>query len=351
MMIINNSSDNNTKLLLQSAFQNNSSLSGILGLSTSICNGIDDDERDSCIFNNVAAIENISNVDTLDQYSDMLSSDCESINTEYLPIIDSDTHHKMPNYSESLDNLQITPSIQPFEVKLNSAFHLFEPSKLEQYTDFTHILPNRSASYYGEYPYTYGSITHKARPISDNIYLYKIANYLTVVLPEFNFNSGMVHKYENGDQFIPFHSDDEPDIMEDSLIVMVSLGATRFMCIQNKANDDVTNVELQHGDVLVMTKLSQDYYRHSIPQEFCDYARISVTFRFIKAKPYTTMKDRSVSDSIQTNDSIVQALINLDDDISNNTALVRPIPSASGHVPFLNAPLMHLIVTTKNLLI
>ena len=155
------------------------------------------------------------------------------------------------------------------------------------------IFENRSAAYYGEHPYTYSGITHDPRSISDNAYLFSITSYIKVLLPNFKFNSAMVHRYIDSNSSMPYHSDDEPVISEVSLIVSISLGETRSKHFKNNQNGETTSINLEHGDVLTMTKSSQELFSHTIPEESCKGMRISVTLCCIN--PATNV---STSDSM-----------------------------------------------------
>ena len=77
----------------------------------------------------------------------------------------------------------------------------------------------------------------------------------------------MVTKYANGSQGIPFHSDDESSILPDSSILTISLGSTRNIAFRSKTSvtSDLTE-PLNHGDALLMTRASQDFYEHAIPK-------------------------------------------------------------------------------------
>ena len=54
------------------------------------------------------------------------------------------------------------------------------------------------------------------------------------------------------------------------------------MRFKQKGSGEETEVKLQHGDVLIMNKSSQQYYLHSIPKDRCRGTGISITFRKLK---------------------------------------------------------------------
>lgn len=184
-----------------------------------------------------------------------------------------------------IDN--IPTHIFPFRKIQGSPFHLFSVKELDRATTYTHSFKTskRHAAYYGEFPYSYdnGKTNHPTKPFCDNEYLQRVASYIKVVLPDFCFNSFMVHKYPDGDSFIPHHGDNEAKIVDGSSIVTVSLGETRFIEFQNTISGSKTIHKLCHGDVFVMSKSAQDLYTHSIPQESNSNlkARLIITFRLM----------------------------------------------------------------------
>ena len=177
-------------------------------------------------------------------------------------------------------NTEITVPFKKYDWK---PFYLFNISDLENTTYGYKTLGSRSVVYYGEYDYSYGKIKHKARKFDDNKYLLHIISYVQIVLPGFEFNSAMIHKYADGQSFIPPHSDDEDCITDGSDIVTISLGEGREMEFQNKHNKEITTVELLHGELLVMSKMSQDDFTHAIhPDPEKHAVRMSITLRHIK---------------------------------------------------------------------
>ena len=108
-------------------------------------------------------------------------------------------------------------------------------------------------------------------------------NYVEIVYPEAKFNSALVQKYSSGEMFIPMHSDSEPEIADGSSILTISLGDSRQFNIQEKDSSYKSSVLLQHGDSIIMTKSSQEFFSHGIPPEEGKGLRISVTLRLLDA--------------------------------------------------------------------
>lgn len=158
-------------------------------------------------------------------------------------------------------------------------------------TDFTHDLGNRVVAYYGEHDYVYSGIVHRARDISLNAPLADLYKHVNAMFPDVTINSALVQKYSDGAAFIPLHSDNEPSIVKDSAIISVSLGTSRTMHFVDKSGNTVAHTQLNHGDITVMSRHSQDSFRHHIPAtDSLDVGcRISITFRHIAKPPRQSM--------------------------------------------------------------
>ena len=179
-------------------------------------------------------------------------------------------------------------NIVPYVIIPDSPFHLFSMDELLKSITVTHNLDNRSVVYYGPYPYKYGKVKHDPKPFTDNPYLMKIMSYTSVVFPDTEFNSALINIYKDGQSFMPAHSDNEDDIEDDSVIITISFGESRSMEFSDRGTGELHNIKLSHGDVTVMTKVSQRYYKHSIPVDTCEGTRISVTIRNIKLPVQST---------------------------------------------------------------
>lgn len=99
------------------------------------------------------------------------------------------------------------------------------------------------------------------------------------------FNFVLINKYENGDQYIGYHRDDEKELGSEPTIVGVSFGAEREIYfkphkfITHKMKDP-TKLKLEHGSVFVMYHPTNTHWKHSIPKKSSvKSTRISLTFR------------------------------------------------------------------------
>lgn len=101
------------------------------------------------------------------------------------------------------------------------------------------------------------------------------------------FNFVLINRYENGEQYINYHQDDERELGEDPSIVGVSFGAERdilfkpYFFIPEKVPNKLS-LELEHGSIFVMYPPTNDFWMHSIPKRVgIKTPRISLTFRYL----------------------------------------------------------------------
>ncbi len=172
--------------------------------------------------------------------------------------------------------------MRPYNFHSQEVFARYDLSQLIASTTFSHVFNNRSVAYYGNHTYTYVGGTHPPCSINNNPYLKTILDDVDKQFPEFKYNSAMVTQYSDGSKWIPFHSDDESCITPSSSIMTISLGETRTLQFSSKTDSPVeASLTLGHGDVVLMTQLSQNYFGHTIPRDDSNNIRISITLRNI----------------------------------------------------------------------
>ena len=188
-----------------------------------------------------------------------------------------------PSSLSSVSISTIDSPIRPFEMIKGNPFEKFCTDIFLRELDFSHKFTNRRSVYFGEFDYEYSGGKHKARDIPPNSYLASICSYLEVLFPDFPYNSALINFYGNGADYLPAHSDNEECIDEDSYILTVSLGSTRTMRFTDiSSKSAVADIDLKHGDVMVMSKESQMIYQHELlPSSVDAGSRISITFRLI----------------------------------------------------------------------
>lgn len=93
------------------------------------------------------------------------------------------------------------------------------------------------------------------------------------------YNSVLANLYENENDSVGWHADDEPEMSAAHPIASLSLGAERRFEMRHGAAPPVA-LALAHGSLLVMAAGMQQEWRHRVPKcrQACG-ARINLTFR------------------------------------------------------------------------
>jgi len=122
----------------------------------------------------------------------------------------------------------------------------------------------------------------------------KIKNVLLEAFGQ-DYNFALCNYYRNGHDSIGFHSDKEKDIIEDSIIASLSLGATRDFYLENNDTQETIKVPLPSGSILLMKGKCQKLYRHSVPKDTTTKPRINITFRLVKDSSEENYENESIT--------------------------------------------------------
>ena len=142
-------------------------------------------------------------------------------------------------------------------------------------------IPRYQQSYLRDY--TFSGVNAKAMPLPN-----EFKRFLDFVnsIPEYNgnFNQVLLNWYENGLHHIGSHSDSESQLIPDSPIVTISLGAERTFRIRNKDKKIEKDIKTENGLVMVMGGKFQKEFKHEIVKINGKKGentgkRISITFR------------------------------------------------------------------------
>ena len=100
------------------------------------------------------------------------------------------------------------------------------------------------------------------------------------------FNSVGLNFYRDGRDSVAAHNDHLDEIVDDSSIALVSLGAVRRMTIRAKKSPRrAIHIDLEAGSLLVMSYETQRHYTHGIPKTREPVGpRISLAFRVKPAR-------------------------------------------------------------------
>ena len=95
-----------------------------------------------------------------------------------------------------------------------------------------------------------------------------------------SFNSVLLNLYRHGADSVAWHADDEKELGMNPVIGSVSFGAPRKFQMKHKTKRHKRDIELRHGDYLLMAGETQHHWIHQIPKTKREVgARINLTFR------------------------------------------------------------------------
>lgn len=147
----------------------------------------------------------------------------------------------------------------------------------------TYPVPRKTAWYgYEGFNYSYSGIN--CFPEIWTKELLEIKKEIEKFIPDEDFTSVLLNLYNNGNDKMGWHADDEKELGKNPTIASVSLGETRRFDIKHKQNPELHyKFELTSGSLLVMRGALQHHWVHQIPaQKKIKDPRINLTFRTIK---------------------------------------------------------------------
>ena len=93
------------------------------------------------------------------------------------------------------------------------------------------------------------------------------------------FNNCLCNRYENGSNTMGFHSDSYDGLVASSRIAIASFGASRKLVFRSIDKLHRSELVLEHGSILLMTRTTQLAWTHAILRDATADRRISATFR------------------------------------------------------------------------
>ena len=97
------------------------------------------------------------------------------------------------------------------------------------------------------------------------------------------YNACLLNLYHTGEEGMGWHSDDEKEILVNSSIASLSIGAERKFAFKHKATKETLSVILENGSLLEMKGSIQQNWWHSLPKtKKVSVPRINLTFRQMK---------------------------------------------------------------------
>ncbi len=131
--------------------------------------------------------------------------------------------------------------------------------------------------------YNYSGIHHDPDPwIDELVELRDLSSSHTGT----RFNSVLCNLYRDGSDGVDWHADDEPEFGQMPVIASLSLGATRRFDLRRVDDHSIkVELELHHGDLVIMSGMTQTLWRHRVPKTKKPVGeRINLTFRTVTPK-------------------------------------------------------------------
>jgi alkylated DNA repair dioxygenase AlkB len=117
---------------------------------------------------------------------------------------------------------------------------------------------------------------------------------------KFSFHSVLVNLYRNGDDYVGWHSDNEPELREQPpFIASLTFAAERQFEFRHKKSSENGRILLRSGTLLIMHPDFQHYWLHSVQiDKSVTEGRINLTFRKVMVEPIADYHDRQQSTTL-----------------------------------------------------
>ena len=146
------------------------------------------------------------------------------------------------------------------------------------------IITKRKVAFYSDpsIAYTYASKTKIGLPWGDP--LIKLKNMVESVTKQ-AYNACLLNLYHNGEEAMGWHCDNEKEIVVNSSIASLSIGATRKFSFKHKITKETISIQLENGSLLEMKGTIQANWWHSLAKsKKITESRINLTFRQMHPK-------------------------------------------------------------------
>lgn len=97
-----------------------------------------------------------------------------------------------------------------------------------------------------------------------------------------SYNACLLNLYHEGEEGMGWHRDNEKEIVTESSIASISLGAARKFAFKHATTRECLQIELANGSLLNMKGSIQQHWYHSLPKtKRIKQIRINLTFRLM----------------------------------------------------------------------
>ena len=146
------------------------------------------------------------------------------------------------------------------------------------------IITKRKVAFYSDplIAYTYSSKTKIGLPWKDPLFILK---NIVESLTKQTYNACLLNLYHNGEEAMGWHSDNEKEIIANSSIASLSIGASRKISFKHKVTKETISIQLGNGSLLEMKGTIQSHWLHTLPKsKKITESRINLTFRQMHAQ-------------------------------------------------------------------
>ena len=141
---------------------------------------------------------------------------------------------------------------------------------------------NRVDGWLLTFDYRYSGVNHRARIWTPPL---RALRDRVDTLVGVHFNSCLLNRYEDGNQSMAWHSDDEAELGPETVIASVSFGATRKFAFRHRRTRRKFEMLLHHGQLIVMRGQTQAHWQHALMKSTrVTQPRVNLTFRTIRAR-------------------------------------------------------------------
>ena len=141
------------------------------------------------------------------------------------------------------------------------------------------IITKRKVAFYSDpsIAYTYANRTKVGLPWKETLVTLK--NMVESITKE-KYNACLLNLYHNGEEAMGWHCDNEKEIVANSSIASLSIGASRKFSFKHKVTKETISIQLENGSLLEMKGPIQQHWWHSLPKsKKVTESRINLTFR------------------------------------------------------------------------
>ena len=141
------------------------------------------------------------------------------------------------------------------------------------------IITKRKVAFYSDplIAYTYSSKTKIGLPWKDPLFILK---NIVESLTKQTYTACLLNLYHNGEEAMGWHCDNEKEIIANSSIASLSIGASRKFSFKHKVTKETISIQLGNGSLLEMKGTIQTHWLHTLPKsKKITESRINLTFR------------------------------------------------------------------------